>query len=386
MTLLSLEILSDMSWGMLFRDLFSNMCIIIAITFIYMQLRWKWLEHRVKDCIYLIDGLAGGLLGILLMYYSIELTDHLILDLRYIVIVMILLFCGIRAAAISSVIVVLTRLALGLEFASYASLPVVMLIIGGYAFMNSTALKAADDLLKGLIMIIYSNIVFSLLMLFAVEQTRFLMKTISVYWILATFGGFVAMFFVIYIRRSHELLLKYEAESSTDFLTGLNNVRQFDMTWNESIRNAVERSERLSLLAIDIDFFKKVNDTFGHAAGDLVLEELGKVLRENARSFDIVSRNGGEEFSVILPDCASAHAFAIAERIRTAVEDHAFPIGGEETIGITISIGVASYPEMITEPSNMLHLADEYLYLAKQTGRNRVCDAACMREPVLQTD
>jgi len=169
------------------------------------------------------------------------------------------------------------------------------------------------------------------------------------------------------------LLNRLEQESTLDFLTGLNNVRQFDNALNEAFLNVKNKNERLSILIIDIDFFKKVNDTYGHLAGDSVLQQLGIVLSSSCRSFDIVSRIGGEEFSVILPDCPMEQAIEVAERLRLAVEMNKFIISNETKINITISIGTATYPDNVNNLENLINTADTALYSAKRSGRNKVC-------------
>lgn len=162
-------------------------------------------------------------------------------------------------------------------------------------------------------------------------------------------------------------------DSTTDFLTGLYNVRYFDSKLNASIKKAKEYSEKLSFLMIDIDHFKMVNDTFGHIVGDEVLRKLGALISSCARSFDIVSRMGGEEFSVLLLNCNHAQALEIAEKIRYAVENHKIKFPNGKEINVTISIGVATYLETTQYPEHLVRQADKALYNAKRTGRNNVC-------------
>ena len=176
-----------------------------------------------------------------------------------------------------------------------------------------------------------------------------------------------------YAKTSNELYRIYKKDSTKDFLTGLNNVRNFNRFLYDVTKSAKEKGEKLSLLMIDIDFFKKVNDTFGHAEGDVVLRELGKILLKNCRSFDIASRNGGEEFSILLLDCPRIQALQLAERIRSSIEIYQFILSNETQINITVSIGVASYPEDTNEIEKLLELADMKLFDAKRTGRNKVC-------------
>ncbi|WLV24555.1 diguanylate cyclase [Aciduricibacillus chroicocephali] len=373
MPLFSWELIVDTSWGLIFRNLFSNMCIILLLSFVYLQARWKWVERRARKNRYMIDGVAGGILGIILMYYSIRINSYIILDLRYAVIVLVMLFGGMRAAAISSSIIILARLTLGIGFSAYAGIPIVATMLIGFALMNKMkVLQKVGIVWKGLFLIIYSNIAFSIVLCIAMKDPVLLTKMLTVYWTLSTFCALISIVFVLYVRRSHDLLVKYESEATTDFLTGLNNVRQFDIIWNHTMQRALSRKESLSLLAIDVDFFKEVNDTYGHATGDLVLAEIGKLLKKHSRPFDIVSRNGGEEFSIIMPDCTNMQAIRTGEQIRKVVESHLFPIDNGSEIRITISVGTASYPETVLDPESLLRQADECLYQAKRAGRNRV--------------
>lgn len=136
---------------------------------------------------------------------------------------------------------------------------------------------------------------------------------------------------------------KYEEESSLDYLTGLNNVRHFDAIWNAHISNAREKNEKLSLLMIDIDYFKRINDTYGHSNGDVILKELGTILKKSTRAEDIVSRNGGEEFSVILPNSSHSQAAEIAERIRKEVETHTFSISHSKRFILPFRLGLRHF-------------------------------------------
>lgn len=153
--------------------------------------------------------------------------------------------------------------------------------------------------------------------------------------------------------------------------TGLNNVRQFDNELNKIIKELSSNSV-VSMLFIDIDFFKKVNDTYGHQNGDKVLEDLGKILLSSCSHLDVVSRNGGEEFSVLMTDCPRGKVMEVAERIRLAVQEHKFYLFDGQAINITVSIGVAIYPDTVNDINMIVEKADEALYEAKRAGRNRV--------------
>jgi len=169
------------------------------------------------------------------------------------------------------------------------------------------------------------------------------------------------------IHESEEILSDL---AHRDGLTGLSNRRAFDGDLQEMWARAERFGEQCTLLAIDIDHFKRVNDTYGHAAGDDVLRVFAKTMIGNIRPFDRVYRVGGEEFAVLLPKTDSVAAREAAERLRRAIE--ATPICFKDTeIGVTISIGIASTLDVL-EQSALVEAADAALYRAKIGGRNRI--------------
>ena len=162
-------------------------------------------------------------------------------------------------------------------------------------------------------------------------------------------------------------------ESATrDGLTKLYNKKFFSERMRAEFSYAVRHQTPLTLVMMDIDFFKKVNDTYGHLAGDFVLQRLSQVLLEALRSEDIVARYGGEEFGLILRECPAEHGFLLAERIRRRVEATAFEFNGKR-IPVTLSLGCATLlGDGYQLPEALLSAADENLYRAKRAGRNRV--------------
>jgi len=156
--------------------------------------------------------------------------------------------------------------------------------------------------------------------------------------------------------------LSHEAQS--DPLTGLANRRAMGGV----LDLLAKTGQAYSVLALDIDHFKKVNDTFGHDAGDVALKEVAGILKQNSRTGDLACRSGGEEFALILPDTPLDTARVIAERIREHIAQTEVPQVGK----LTMSIGVACRSADTPMPESVLKLADERLYRAKQSGRNRV--------------
>lgn len=159
--------------------------------------------------------------------------------------------------------------------------------------------------------------------------------------------------------------------ATLDALTGLNNRRQFEVRLKQEIATTKRQKNPLCAMMIDIDFFKKVNDTYGHASGDSVLRTVASIIKEHLRESDIPSRYGGEEFAVLLPYTHIEEAQIVGERLRKAVEAAPIPID-KKNINVTISMGLAEFmPEESGE--ELFKRADEALYEAKEGGRNRVC-------------
>jgi len=160
-------------------------------------------------------------------------------------------------------------------------------------------------------------------------------------------------------------------KSHMDSLTGLWNHGYFQYLLNKEIQNAQEKNLPLSLIMLDIDNFKTYNDTLGHQAGDQILVEISKILRDYSRKIDWVCRYGGEEFAIILPQTPKKEALSIAEQLRKKVEEYPF-IYEEVMPGkkITASCGIASFPEDGKTNSELIASADKYLYQAKKQGKN----------------
>lgn len=160
--------------------------------------------------------------------------------------------------------------------------------------------------------------------------------------------------------------------SQRDALTGLANRRYFASVLDREIDRVARSGESALLLMVDIDFFKRVNDTHGHAAGDTVIKVVAQRLLQCVRPMDTVARYGGEEFAVVLPDCPAFFAGIVTERIRVAVEREPIHIGPGLDISATISIGGAFAPGWIRSSASLwVERADLQLYTAKSQGRNR---------------
>ena len=173
---------------------------------------------------------------------------------------------------------------------------------------------------------------------------------------------------VLHAKRLAENLQKM---ATRDPLTGLDNRRFLESSINALVEGVIRRDSSMALLMCDMDFFKKVNDTYGHDVGDIVLKGLAQTLRKCCRSSDVVIRYGGEEFLILLMDCNPKKAMEVAEKIRATVEDQQFRFEGG-SLSKTLSIGVSLFPGDTSAFWECLKFSDVALYKAKESGRNRV--------------
>ena len=192
-----------------------------------------------------------------------------------------------------------------------------------------------------------------------------------VYPLIFSIGAFTVAYIVKYLIKSRDFEQQYIL-ATTDGLTELYNHRYFQEQIRMQVEQAKRYSSNFSLIIIDIDFFKKFNDTFGHQSGDAVLRQVAQTLKKNVRATDIVCRYGGEEMSIILPNTGKDEAFSTAQKICERVASKKFRLTGDKETHVTISLGVATFPfDGDTAPA-IIESADKRLYTAKNSGRNQV--------------
>jgi diguanylate cyclase (GGDEF)-like protein len=193
------------------------------------------------------------------------------------------------------------------------------------------------------------------------------------------------------LRREGRLLAKLRRDKANletlvtiDPLTRAQNVRSFREILDHEFKMSIRYNQPLSMLMLDLDYFKLVNDTYGHPAGDYVLKELAVILQQSVRQSDVVARTGGEEFGILLPKAGPKEAAKFADRVRKEVCTRKFSVYGKD-MHVTVSIGWASYPTdvEITDQEMLIYLADQSLLIAKETGRDRVV-AYCQLETAIR--
>jgi diguanylate cyclase len=346
----------------------------ILITFLY--LGNQLFENNISKIDFniirqILLGILSGLGGCILVFYGINVANLVHIDFRIIAIIVSVIYGGAISGTITTSMIALFRLSYyGVTIPStIASVGLIVLLLFYFSlcklkldFIKKFSIMSLLNILYGII--VYSTILF---------KSHLLFKILSSYIIATLIVSILVYYILVYISKTNQLYRRLKVESTKDFLTGLNNVREFDNILNKLVNNTLEKQESLSILMIDIDFFKSINDNYGHPSGDLVLKQLSRILVDCCRNFDVISRNGGEEFTAILLDCDCKHASQIAEKIRVSVEEHTFIIENNKHINITVSIGIGSYPDSVKNINNILSEADDALYLAKRSGRNKVC-------------
>lgn len=353
------------------QDLFVNACILVTFISISQQIfKDKHLSYNSPVILKSITGLISAMLGIILMLFSLHIDYNTILDFRSIPIILTAIYGGLIPSFISGLLIGVFRICyFGLNQSSIAAFISALLQGIGCGIISYLKTSKKNHWIYS---VIYCLLVVTISFSIVIKNPVVLMKIVLAYCTVIILVSMFVYKYTNYLSELTNIYWKLKEGYSKDFLTGLNNVRFFDTTFNKVLAEADEKNKRLSILFIDIDFFKKVNDTYGHANGDIVLKQLSYVLKNNCRSSDIVSRNGGEEFSVLLLECPSNLAMGIAEKIRKAVENYQFSLNDNRKINITISIGVATYPDTTTDLDKLFESADSALYKAKRSGRNKV--------------
>lgn len=264
-----------------------------------------------------------------------------------------------------------------------------ILIFAGIIFLflslvpiRKLILELQDDELKQRWKILSSLILFFILCYILFAYNLWMIKDIAhtlslaVSFMLLCGGIFCYLVGKLALRTMHDIqrLSMFQEESITDSLMGIKNRRYFDQKIAEEVALSLRYKLPLSLILLDIDHFKRINDTYGHMIGDEVLRNIASLIEETVRDTDIVARYGGEEIVIITPSCGKAEAEILAQRLRVIVEKTTMALVGatQEVIQVTVSMGVSAMNHIITDKDALIEETDNALYLAKKLGRNRV--------------
>lgn len=365
-------------------DLFINMLIFISFTSIGGHIL-KDIPKNIINSTYgkILLGVSSAFLGVLLMIYRIKVGGYnTSVDLQVLSIMTASYIGGALSTIVTGIILIICNIP---YFDTNISYSIVILQISLYVtsfIIIDKYIKIACKrwLFKTILSLIIMLSTYCYILIDVKEIEIILFK----FSIIIIFASILDYILLNYVKNSNELYSIYKKDSTKDYLTGLFNTRQFDKMLNLTFERTIANSERLSCLMVDIDHFKNINDTYGHGSGDMVIKELAYILKKNCRLFDIIGRVGGEEFCILLLDCPKQDSFKVALRIKEAVEKHQFHVLDNKSINVTVSIGVAVYPDTTLDLKNIRKLADSALYMAKNSGRNKVCDyTACICNNVI---
>ncbi|MEC5305638.1 diguanylate cyclase [Bacillus thuringiensis] len=349
------------------RDLFVNTTIIISFIFVGGQLlRDKPLKEGFSFLQKCVIGIFTGILGVLLMHFGVHIED-IMLDLRYLAVILAIIVGGPVASSITVTIILITRL-IFTEYSLASELACYTILLSGIGVIFIARIQTSITLkLVWLHVYCLSILIVPMYILFND------ISVVVLYLISSITTGYITFVSTNYVLQSNELFQKMKQYATIDALTGLGNVRQFDLEMNCHISNKNMKNDSLCLLLIDIDHFKYVNDTYGHPAGDEVLKQVGCILRETSQFPDLAFRKGGEEFALLIPNKGLAYGICMGEQIRTAVESHPFQLLDGTKIKITVSVGVSEYEG---SSEQFIQEADDALYYSKRNGRNKVSSAS----------
>ncbi len=329
------------------------------------------------------DILLGFLFGAgahLAMSSPVTLTEGIVIDGRAVVIALSVVFAGWIGALITTVIAALHRFETGGIGAVSGIAGIVWVLVSSMVAVHwrKRPFRVNDMYDLSAVATVACLMPFAIFMMpYEIALPVFLTAGLPL--AVASFAG--VMIFGRVLGREHlrhEDGLQARKDARTDALTGLQNRRGFDNASVHAFQFARSKGHSLALVMIDIDHFQKINDIWGHAAGDMVLRRVGEIISGQVRAKDVVSRFGGEEVAVLMPHASLEAATAGAERIRREIETTIFDLGGM-SVKITVSAGTAVLEQDMVQFAELFSAADRALYRAKESGRNRV-EAAPARE------
>ena len=343
-----------------------NIALLITFIFFWHQMFTKRrLTFESPLWVKFADGILGGILGIILMHFSIYVNEITLLDLRHIPVIIVAYYGGMLPPIIAAIVISIGRYFIDINISSHFSL-IMMLVIALGSGLISIFIKLVNWK-KWLLLLFYAQAVFSIALYLVSPNYIDVLDAAILHIICSICGGFIAFYFVRYIRKNSELLMKYKEYSRKDPLTGLYNIRTFHHYYKNFIKLARNENIPFTLMMLDIDHFKKVNDTYGHIAGDEVLKQIGNLLLKITGKDAIVTRNGGEEFAILLYGQDINSGRALAENIRKEIENTSFHVPNHKDVKITISIGLAQYDPKMEHEHILYQESDQALYQAKST-------------------
>lgn len=367
---------------MFFTQYFNNLYISANLILTYTFLGGYLLRNVEVDQLRTVKvqlqlGFMGALLNVFLMIYSYSVgSSSALLDFRLIPILIVYYLSGIGAATIVTIITAVFRIYyFGLSYSSIAGVTGLFVILIFLMIVSIVEhFKELNKYVRWFVPLSFCLVINVLVYRFALQDLIIdSWPVIIQYTLFLTLAACLEFYLLEYVISSNHQYIMFRLKAKVDHLSKLDNVRSFNEKYSEAIADARENHSSISCIMVDIDFFKNVNDTYGHETGDLVIIELARLLKSSFRTEDIIGRVGGEEFCIVIERCSLANAMKCAEQFRKRVEKNTFVTTEEVPLSVTVSVGVASYPDSTMAYTKIKELSDRALYAAKRTGRNKVC-------------
>ncbi|HAM62351.1 MAG TPA: hypothetical protein DCP62_01390 [Erysipelotrichaceae bacterium] len=350
--------------------IFQNFCILITgVVFVMHYLREKNL-HEIRSTWFrfFMGVIAGGIAMVLLgSSFLVDPIRQIVLDFRYVPVFVISIYGGWISTLVATLIIATYRWVIN-DISAVSTAMALATVWIGLSYSVIFSVRKPLLLRVSLAMLVHTIIMyFASYAIFDTSALR--LQTLMIHLFITFAASYIVWKYVEFALGEIRVYQRFRSEATTDYLTSLSNRRKFSHELNAAIQRCQRKDETISLLYLDIDRFKAINDEFGHAIGDDVLRKFAGVLMMTCRIYDGLYRIGGEEFAVILQDCTLENARIVAERIRQNILDFEYSLTGEANV--TTSVGVAGFVMGISA-EEMMGKADDALYQAKNAGRNCV--------------
>lgn len=312
-----------------------------------------------------IVGVLAGVVGSLLIAYSVRIMDNFLFDFRQIPIILVGLHYSRKSSILAYLIIISFRLVYGgFQLSSFIAIVVGILVVVSVMLVSQ---MKKSYLNKWLYAILAVSIITGINYYLLIQGSLFVNVMVPYVFGLFTLG-IITYFLTTYFSHANENYEKVKHESTQDFLTGLMNLREFSFIYDD-LRNDQEiRKKQVSILFIDVNDFKQINDTFGHECGDDVLIALSQILKELCvKDKVIAARKGGDEFVILSVDIQPSEVLKLVSEINTKVSNLKILNQEEQTLLVSVSIGIASFPNPVKDINQLLHEADLEMYRVKET-------------------
>mgnify|MGYP005753728269 CR=1 FL=1 len=311
-----------------------------------------------------VIGLLAGALGLFLMYNAVEANDTVRVDLRHLPLVLLAFYGARMPLYIATLVIASTRFLFGMTEQAFIAFIATFVVSGGMLWIHR--LLRERLFMQSIFLNVWALFVISLAVYINMGWSAAYVSLVLTIWMVGMLVGLLSSTLTIDLEKTTRRALEYKQSSERDHLTGLFNRR----VWDRYTASLGEDGRTYNILALDIDHFKHVNDTYGHGNGDLVLQQFADILKVETRAHDTVARIGGEEFVILMYDLTPEKVDKVANRIRERVATETFYLNDFPPIQITTSVGVANGTALPIK--QMVDLADSALYQAKNEGRNQV--------------